>query len=124
MLRVVFKKTDGGTTTIGPLQLLRFDGEEMREVEGGPLLARHEGHSWRVSGELFLRLDCPGPLILRFFGGPGGSSGPYGPFMHFSSVDGIGYADHHVSCQIDVETKRWHLRKDHTEWSTLIVEKK
>jgi len=121
MLQVVFKKADGGTTTLGPLRILRFDAEELREVERGPLLAKHEGRSWTLRGEAFLRLDCDGPLVVRFLDDSGASSQPFGPFNHFSSVDGIAYADHQVFCAL-TDGKRWHLRKDHSEWRTLIVE--
>jgi hypothetical protein len=123
MLLVTFKKADGPTMTLGPFKLLRFDGEELRERSGGPLLAKHEGHDWLVGDDRFLRLDCEGPLTLRFLGGSAADSRAYGAFQHFSSVDGIGYADHHVFCQIDMQTKRWHLRQDHSEWDTLVVER-
>ena len=56
MLIVVFKKTDGTSTSLRPLQSLRFDAEELREAEGGPLLARHEGQGWDVGGAHYLRL--------------------------------------------------------------------
>ena len=109
MLVVTFKKADGRTTTLGPLKLLRFDGEELRETASGPVLAEHEGHHWLVDGDRFLRLDCEGPLTLRFVGGSGPDSRAYGAFQHF--------------CQIDTQTQQWHLRRDHPEWDTLVVER-
>ena len=124
MLLVQFKKADGTAITLGPLVAIRLDGEELRETEAGPVLAKHHGHRWHVRQEEFLRLDCEGPLSLRFVEAAGAMTVPYGPFSHFSSVDGIGYADHHLFCQIDTLTKRWHLRQDHSEWTTLIVEKR
>ena len=123
MLIVVFKKTDGTSTSLRPLQSLRFDGKELREAEGGPLLARHEGDGWDVGGTHFLRLDCEGPLRIRFVDASGAASQPHGPFLHFSSVDDIGYADHQFFCHFHAETKRWLARADYSEWTTLIVEK-
>jgi hypothetical protein len=123
-LLLTFKKPDGTSITLGPLRQFRFDAEELREAEGAQLLARHEGRAWNVAGAHFLRLDYEGPLTVTFEDSSRGrTSRAHGPFTHFSSVDGVTYANHEVFCHLNDKTRLWHFREDHTEWPTLIVRK-
>ena len=120
---LTFKKADGSSITLGPLQQFRLDGEKLRESLGGAVLAKHEGKAWNVAGEHFLRLDYEGPLTIKFEDGRRGkASRTFGPFTHFSSVDGVTYANREVFCHLTEKTL-WHVRQDHTEWPTMIVEK-
>jgi hypothetical protein len=118
---LTFNKPDSTATTLGVFKALRFDGEVLRESRDGPPLARHRGHRWQVRGEDYLRLDCEGPLVVTFLDGPRDKSKTFGPYAHFSSVDGIAYADHHVFCDLDTQTQKWFLRVEQTEWASLLL---
>jgi hypothetical protein len=119
---LTFKKVDATAAELGAYKELRFDGDELRSAPQAAPIAKHREHRWHVRGEDFLRLDCDGPLTVTFVDGPTQRSRQYGPYAHFSSVNGIGYRDHEVFCQLDVETNKWFLNADQSEWSTLILE--
>jgi hypothetical protein len=121
---LTFEKSGGESITLGPLKTLRLDGEELRELQGGPVLARHEGHSWTVQGQSYLRLDYEGPVTIKFEDSrTGRTSATYGPFMHLSSVDGMTYLNHELFCQLNSETHLWYFRQENTEWPTVLIEK-
>jgi hypothetical protein len=119
---LTFEKRDATTLPLGTFKVLRFDGGELRAPGSAVVIAKHEEQYWRLGGEDYLRLDCDGPLTVMFFDGPSDKSRPFGPYAHFSSVDGIGYADHHVFCHLDAQTARWFLRAEQSEWATLVIE--
>lgn len=121
-MHVTFSKVDSSTRPLGTFRTVRLEGELLRESPGAPLLARHQGHRWKLGGEEYLRLDCDGPVTLLFLDGPVHESQRFGPYAHFSSVDGIGYADRHVFCHLDTETQRWFLRADESEWASLVIQ--
>ena len=76
---LTFNKPDSTATSLGVFKALR----------------------WQVRGEDYLRLDCEGPVLVTFLNGPREKSKEFRPYAHFSSVDGIAYADHHVFCHLD-----------------------
>jgi hypothetical protein len=94
LLTLVFRDSDPETVSKGPLPGFRIDGEQVTDGHGR-LLARHAEHCWQVDGRKFLRLDCADAVSVRFERGAAASE-RYGPFTHFSSTDGICYADHEV----------------------------
>src|SRR5437868_4553783 len=101
---LAFKKRDGAEIRLGPFTRFRLDGEELRELQGGPVLARHEGRHWNVRGEAYLRLDYEGPLTITFEHSQiGRLSRRLGPFVHLSSVDGVTYVNHEVFCHFNHE---------------------
>ena len=122
VMLLTFSKMDSSARPVGSFRTLRFEGELLRESPGAPLIARHQGHRWKLGGEEFLRLDCDGPVTLMFFDGLVHESKRFGPYSHFSSVNCIGYADHHVFCHLDTTTKRWFLRADESEWASLVIQ--
>jgi hypothetical protein len=117
---VTFEKLDGTTLSLGPFKALRFEGRELSAVDG-PSIAVHESHHWLVRGEDYLRLDCEGPLTITFLDAAGTASRQFGPYAHFSSVDGIAYRDHQVFCHLDEATNRWHLRAEQRDWPVMLI---
>jgi len=121
MVNLVFAEIGlGPTLALGPYPEVRIDGETMRAVRGGPVLAQHLPHSWRVQGRDLFRVDCETPVRLHFETDKE-SSPAYGPFMHFSCADGIAYGDGDIIGNIDLETKRWYNHKDGRYWRELVV---
>ena len=119
-MQLTFEKRDASTLSLGPHTALRFQGGELR-AEGDRLIAKHEKNQWTVRGEQYLRLDCEGPVTLTFYDDAGTPSRQFGPYAHFSSVDGIGYRDHEVFCHLDEQTGRWYVRAEHREWPVLVL---
>ena len=69
---------------LGTFQELLFDQDEVRTVDQA-VLATHLHNRWRdeTDGEMYLRLDVVGPLVVR------GEESTLGPYMHFATVDGV-----------------------------------
>ena len=121
-LKLVFALAGlGPTTELGPFPQVRIDGESLRAERGGPVLAKHLAHSWRVRGKELFRLDCDTPVRLHFENEKGESSPAYGPFTHFSCADGIAYGDGAIIGNIDLETKLWYSHRDRQYWRELVV---
>lgn len=119
-MRVVFKRRDASTLSLGPYPALRFEGAFLRTADGA-MLARLEKHQWHVQGVPYLRLDCDGPLTIDFLDAAGAVARHLGPYAHFSSINGIAYRDHEVFCHLDEAANRWHMRTEHREWPVLVV---
>ena len=119
---LTFSKVDSSARPLGTYRTLRLEGEVLRESPGAPPIARHHAQRWVLGGEEFLRLDCGGPVTVTFFDGPVQESKRFGPYKHFSSVDGIAYADYHVFCHLDTQTQRWFLRADESEWACVLIQ--
>jgi hypothetical protein len=117
---VTFEKLDGTTLSLGPFKALRFEGPQLRAVDG-PSIAVHESHHWQVRGEDYLRLDCQGPLTITFLDEAGEASRQFGPYAHFSSVDGIAYRDHEVFCHLDKATQLWHVGAERRDWPVMVI---
>ena len=67
MLKLVFAEVGlGPTVELGPYPQVRIDGETLRAERGGPVLAQHLPHSWRVKGRDLFRLDCETLVRLHF----------------------------------------------------------
>ena len=122
MLKLVFAEAGlGPTVELGPFPQVRIDGETLRAERGGPVLAQHLPHSWRVRGKDLFRLDCETLVRLHFENEKGERSAAYGPFTHFSCADGIAYGDGMICGNIDLETKRWFNHQDRRYWRELVV---
>ena len=119
---LTFKKQDATALNLGPFKAVRFEGGNLRAVDTGRIIAKHEKNAWAVRGEEYLRLDCEGSVTITFLDAAGNPSRQFGPYAHFSSVDGIGYRDHEVFCHLDEQTRLWFSRPDHGEWPVLVVE--
>jgi hypothetical protein len=121
-VKIVFKERDGASGGERTVARLHFRAAELREGRDGPLIARHVGHAWVVSGAEYLRLDCEGPVRVRFADEQGASSAQYGPYSHFSSVNGIVFADHLVLAHLDTKSERWYVISDGGEWAAFSVD--
>lgn len=120
MITLVFRDSDPETVSKGPVPGFRIDGEQVTDGHGR-LLARHAEHCWQVDGRKFLRLDCADAVSVRFERGAAASE-RYGPFTHFSSTDGICYADHEVFAHFDEDTRSWFSHRDRDYWPSMVVE--
>jgi len=122
MLKLVFAEAGPGPTLeLGPFPMLWIDGEALRAEPGGPVLAEHRAHDWLVQGRKFFRIDCESPVRLHFENEGGESSAVWGPFIHFSSADGVIYGDGAIYGNIDLETKLWYCHMDTRYWRVLVV---
>ena len=121
-MNIAFKQRDGASGGERAVARLHFHASELREGRDGPLIARHVGHAWVVSGVEYLRLDCAGAVRITFSDEHGGSSAQYGPYGHFSSVNGIVFADHLVLAHLDTRSERWYVISDGGEWPMFSVD--
>jgi hypothetical protein len=94
----------------------------MREVAGGPVIAKHEDHAWMVEGERYMRLDCGCRVKIHFERVDGSVSKTYGPYESFSFVDGIAYADREVFAFADRTIVDWYCKQDEHHWPLMIIE--
>jgi len=104
----------------GPFPEIRADAQYMR-AGGGKVIARHENHCWYIGADEYFRIDCDGPVTVRFEG-PGDERSPdHGPFFHFSSADGIAYGDGEICAHIDVDDCEWYSHRDERYWKEMVV---
>jgi hypothetical protein len=123
MLKLTFAGSGPGPTVeLGPFEEVAFDGNDLYAlVEGRPRIARHADHYWFVDGEKFFRVDCNTAVEAQFQDGAGKVTEVLGPFVHFSSADGIAYGDGQNFAHIDPHSGRWfsHLHRSH--WNRLVI---
>ena len=119
---LTFEKQDGTAVSLGPYKAVRFVGRDLHAIETGQRIARHEQDHWQVHGEDYLRVDCEGPVTISFSDGLGNASRQFGPYAHFSLVDGLAYRDHEVFCTLNEKTNRWYVAIERREWAVLVVE--
>ena len=117
-MRLTFEKQDASSLALGAYTVLRFHGPELRDPGNGALIARREQDHWTVRGQRYRRLDCTGPVTVTFYDAAGNPSRKFGPYAHFSSVDGIGFRDHEVFCHLD-DGDLWYVRPVHCYWPVL-----
>jgi len=121
-ITLVFSGTDGQTLKRGPYQSFCLQGETMREHAGGPLIAVHESHQWRVEGRRFSRVDCDCGVKITLHRLDGKHSKDFGPFENFSCMDGIAYANHEVFAFADRSIGDWYCHADGLHWGILVIE--
>jgi len=119
LINLVFRASTPESISKGPVACFRIDREAVSDGQGVPL-ARHADRSWEVDGRKFLRLDCADAVTVQFERATG-CSAVYGPFTHFSSTDGICYADHEVFAHYDEDTACWFSHHDRDYWPALVV---
>jgi hypothetical protein len=105
----------------GPFEEIRADAVLMRSAPSGEVIARHENHCWRVGAQKFFRVDCEHPVRVHFEGADGERSEEFGPFFHFSSADGVAYADGEICGHIDVDACLWYCHRDERYWKEIVV---
>jgi hypothetical protein len=117
-----FSGPKGAAKKKGPHARIRLEGEVMREVPGGPVIAKHADHAWIVDGERYTRLDCDCRVKVHFERVDGTKSKKFGPFSNFSFVDGIAYADREVFAFADRAMVDWYCHADDHHWPLMIID--
>jgi hypothetical protein len=120
-LRVVFATATGSDYyDAGTYAGLRMTSDTMYGLPELRVLGRDVNHRWITPGGEFLRLDIAARLRVYFEGG-GRVSKTYGPFEHFSSADGIAYADRQVLAFADQASEQWFVIPEDARWAVLVA---
>jgi hypothetical protein len=121
MLNLVFAEPGPGPVVRrGPYPHVRADARHLR-AHDGELIARHQDHCWYIGPSKYFRIDCEGPVNIHFESAGGGRSGTLGPFLHFSSADGIAYGDGQICAHIDQDNACWHCHVGASDWTEMVV---
>lgn len=88
---LIFSGSEGSSITKGPYPQVRLEGELMRSVQDGPIIARHVNHVWKVDGRDHTRCDCAKAVWVHFERVDGTKSKAYGPLEHLSFMDGVAF---------------------------------
>jgi hypothetical protein len=122
MLTLVFAEPGAAPVVKrGPFDEVRADAKVMRAGQGGPVIARHEDHSWYLGAEKFFRIDCDGPVQVHFENSGSERSELFGPFFHFSSADGVAFADGEICAHVDVDACLWYCHRNERYWTEMVV---
>jgi len=105
----------------GPYPCLHFEGEVIRAEVGGPVLARHEGHTWQVDGERYSRLSIECRAVVHFERVDGSQSKKYGPYEIVTFIDGVAYVDHQIFAFVDRSIIDWYCHEDEKHWPLMII---
>lgn len=117
-----FANPRGAPRHLGPFERLCFEGETLVAEPGG-VIANHADHRWHVSsGGAYSRLECSARVTLRFCATKHLQSRDFGPFEHFSSIDGVAYAARRIFAFCDRQLQDWYSYELGSHWKTLIVE--
>ena len=120
MLKLVLAQASiGDTLELGPFKEVRL-GSTQASGDGRPI-AVHRDHCWHAGGREYFRIDCSKSVMAHFENEKGERSGELGPFVHFSSADGIAYGDGWDFAHIDPRENVWYFRKDGTQWQALVL---
>lgn len=122
MLKLTFAEAGPGPTLdVGPYPEFAMEGNDLHAlVDGRPLLARHRDHYWFVGERKFFRVDCNKAVVVQFQDSKGVSE-ILGPFVHFSSADGVAFADGETFAHIDPRTGLWFSHRHGRYWNRLVV---
>ena len=105
---------------LGKFAAVELAHDELRTRDGRSL-ARHRHNRWidANGGEAYHRVDIIGPLILS---GPAGKArADLGPYLNFSTFDGVGYVDRRVICFSDVEQRDWYVMDVGAHWQSITI---
>jgi hypothetical protein len=122
MLKLTFAEVGlGPTLEAGPFPQISFEDNAVYGLaDGRPLLARHRDHCWYVGERRFFRVDCDKAVVVQFQSSKGVSE-ILGPFVHFSSADGIAYGDGTEVGHIDPLNGLWFSHLHRTYWDRLVL---
>jgi hypothetical protein len=113
-----FQKAGGGQLRKGPFDSLVFEGETIRDREGGTIVARHLPHCWQVDGDEFLRLDFDPAVAVTWDGHPKAAA----TTGQLHCVNGVTYIDRRMFAVADRERRDWYILRDGQHRATLRVE--
>jgi hypothetical protein len=117
---VRFASASGIEYDAGSFDQLRLTDDAVYGNPGHKLLARDVNHRWITSGGEFLRIDVAHPLTIHFES-QGEESERYGPYAHFSTGDGIAYADREVFAFADHIGKQWYVVNEDNRWGIMVI---
>jgi hypothetical protein len=121
-LVLVFSTTRAGESEELEVKRAIFEGESVRDAVSGPEIARHDNHAWVHRGKRFFRMEVFAEVVVSFAHGNGQTSRFFGPYKHFSLVDGIAYVEHRVFAFVDAQQKDWYAIDLASHWRLLIVD--
>ena len=120
MLKLVFAQVGmGPTKELGPFKEVRLSGETL--LGDGKPIAEHKEHCWYIGEQKYFRIDCSKSVMAHFENGKGRRSPELGPFLRFSSADGIAYGDGDNFAHIDPREGVWYWRAGDSQWKELVV---
>jgi hypothetical protein len=104
----------------GPYDRLLFERDTLCVNDPPKVLGLLDQGRWVLPEGAYMRIDVHGPLgvtLLR----PAASYLVYGPYAHFSFVDGVAYGDGTVFAFIDGDVKDWYSLQDNRHWTSLQI---
>ena len=90
---------------------LKIDGKDT---------ALHVNHQWEADGVRFSRFDVEEQVDIRMHTEER-TSRIFGPYAHFSCVDGVAYVDGRIFAFYDEQAKDWYGFDDGRHWRRLVV---
>ena len=118
VLTVVFGRAHGAPRVVEASGEILFAEGSIRAE--GRTVAVHEHHLWSTEWGRFTRLDIEHAVSVTFRSAAGGSR-TFGPYRHFSCVDGIAYAEQRVFAFYDEQQKDWYAFEDGRHWPTFVL---
>ena len=105
------------TIDLGAHEELVFTIDELKPANGR-VIARHRHNRWLhdTNSEPYARVDVIGPLNIRAVGK---QTRLYGPYAHFSTVDGVAYVDRRVFAFADLQQRDWYVHDAADHWRGL-----
>ena len=110
----------------GPFKSVRLDGDGVRELAHGRLVAYHRERLWEIEGEKYFRLDATSRVRIHFERSRPdpyslSRSREFGAFERFSAVDGIAYTDKQAFAYVDSKVGDWFCYDDGRHWAVMVV---
>ena len=121
-LTVVFASGATRSQVVGPLPGICLERDVLRDTPGGNTIARHRDHAWELPSGRYSRLDCDGRLAVHFERlDRRDQSQIFGPYQHFSFVDGMAYVNGRIFAFLDTEETGWFCYEDGQTWDVMHV---
>lgn len=119
-LRVVFASATGAVYDAGTYAEVRLTTDTLYGLPEHRVLARDVNHRWITPKGEYQRIDVEASVKI-YFEDNGVVSDWHGTYRHFSSADGIGYADRQVLAFADNTAKKWYAVPTDSRWAILVV---
>lgn len=94
--------------------------EDGRLTADGAELAVHADHIWVAGATRYSRFDIEQPVDLQLRSN-GEKSRQFGPYRHFSCVDGVAYVEQRIFAFYDSENRDWYVFDDGKHWKTVVI---
>jgi hypothetical protein len=119
-LRVQFASATGVIYDAGTYAELRLTNDTVYGLPEHRVLARDVNHRWITAQGEFQRLDVEARIKIHFEDN-GELTEKFGPYQHFSSADGISYADRKVLAFADHTAKKWYVVPKDGRWAVMVI---